>query len=252
MRAQDVMSGLIAAFNDWNNLLVNPRYCRVGDTVSWVSDKRLWLPMPVRMRDVLELDEQGQYSFQFATDGSLLQLSYSFSSRGGGLSSAMLAYYGRLAWDERSAIDLVPEPLYEPIGQGMIEQSPQETPDLEDISGEPDEPDGSTMAPSDLASWMRIDYDPNAMRRGVIHHDCHLQLCGLPNARIPLNGVPAPRQFVDFVVAMIHPDIYVNHRLDSEWNFRHAATMTMLNEVRHPIESGSLSPFLMHLAVPGC
>ncbi|AFE05185.1 hypothetical protein COCOR_03371 [Corallococcus coralloides DSM 2259] len=77
------------------------------------------------------------------------------------------------------------------------------------------------QGPSDdeLVSWIRIDFDPAAKRKGVLHHDCHLHVAGFPHMRIPVTAVPSPRQFVDFVMATCYPDIYRQHRLADPHSF---------------------------------
>lgn len=53
-------------------------------------------------------------------------------------------------------------------------------------------------------SWLRIDYDPKRAR-GVLHHNSHIHLSGLPDSRFVVNGLLTPKQFIEFIMAYVYP-----------------------------------------------
>jgi hypothetical protein len=69
---------------------------------------------------------------------------------------------------------------------------------------------------SDVLPWIRVDCDPKR-QAGTLHAECHLHVHGAPSVRIPVDGLPTPRAFVEAIAAWFYPDKYRLHRqLDSD------------------------------------
>lgn len=172
MTAGEVERELHAVFQDWDGLLVNPRFCRVDNFVTWTAYTGGRLKEPVTGEQVLRIIEENQYTFQCAEDGSLFQMLYRF--------------------DEANKLTEARLGFYFVCGTGSFEEG---------------------SADITAIAWLRMDYDL-AAANGVLHAACHLHVHGFPNARVPVNGVPGPRQFVEFVVSTCYPDYYKVHRLE--------------------------------------
>jgi hypothetical protein len=197
MRVNDVIGIMVSVFDDWQGLLANPRFVRNGNSISWVGCEPRIISYPLTRAAVVELAEQGQYTFQFTDDGSLLQMAYSFTADGVTLRSANLAYYAV----PRNVI-----PMDE--AADVMEEAP--------VAGEAEIP------------WLRIDYDPETAR-GVLHGECHLHLSGFPNSRFLVDGVPTPRQFVEFVIALCYPEAYRERRLKDDGTYAEGELASRLN-----------------------
>ena len=98
-------------------------------------------------------------------------------------------------------------------------------------------------------AWIRIDYDLQGAN-GLLHHDCHLHIHGFPEGRVIVNGVPGPRQFVEFVIAMCYPDHYKVHRLNQDGNPDDPKTLQAINRCSQPPEATNSGPPMLHLALP--
>src|ERR1017187_7804215 len=87
-QASDQLRGVL---RDWRGVLANGEYAVRDHMVCWNAYKPSRLPANLTFEDVARLASERQYSFQFAKDGSLLQLFYQFGD-GKHVQSATLAY----------------------------------------------------------------------------------------------------------------------------------------------------------------
>lgn len=99
-------------------------------------------------------------------------------------------------------------------------------------------------------SWLRIDFAPDDAR-GVLHHECHMHISGFSHARLAVLGVPTPRQFIEFIMALCYPHIYHKHRkLDEHGLYPDENTIININTPSIPLENTSLSRSMTHVCVP--
>ena len=193
------------AFEDWDGLLVNPRYCRSDNAICWTAFNGGRVRDPITSSQLLAIVEQKQFTFQSAEDGSIFQLLYRFDNSNK-LLEARLAFY------------LI-------RSRGSLEEGTAEI---------------------KSTAWVRIDYD-DAAAAGVLHSACHLHLHGFPEARIIVDGIPGPRQFVEFIVAACYPNYYEIHRLDGG-NSPSQEAIKKINACMLAVSGGA--PALLHLALP--
>lgn len=201
MRINEAHSSLIATYTDWSDVLYNPRFIRKKNTLSWDGYKPQSKEKSIHKSYVSTLIEEHQYTFKIYEDDSIIQIFYHYTNDGASLLHANLAYYGNrvlpecgelqtdatLRGDERSTETCISREEL-PFDQGIINHDP-------------------------LVPWLRIDYSPEKSN-GPLHHDCHMHICLLKDARIPISGVPSPRQFVEFIMALCYPDHYREKRLN--------------------------------------
>ena len=103
MRLSDGVSTLTAVFDDWVGVLANPRVTRIDRTIAWTGYRGSTHLGTADTDAVQDLIDAGQYSFQFVSDGSVLQLRYSFGDNDG-LAWAELAYYGAIGFGPRDDV----------------------------------------------------------------------------------------------------------------------------------------------------
>ena len=103
MRLSDGVSTLTAVFDDWVGVLANPRVTRINRTIAWTGYRGSTHLGTADTDAVQDLIDAGQYSFQFVSDGSVLQLRYSFGDNDG-LAWAELAYYGAIGFGPRDDV----------------------------------------------------------------------------------------------------------------------------------------------------
>lgn len=221
MRISDVFGMLIAVYNDWGGILANPNFIRSNHEITWPNRHRIDVTVPA---DIVTLAENRQYSFQTSDDGSLIQMYYHFPTNTGDVSAASLAYYGA------------------PFSENQPDPSNLEQENFEEARAVP------TGEITNL-KWLRIDFDPPAAR-GILHHECHLHLSNFPMSRLMVRGLPTPRQFVEFVLALCHPTSYENHRLDATGAYRHKPVIDSVNEQVFSCEENELFGQLMHIRTP--
>lgn len=243
MRINELYDSLRAVYYDWSNYLVNPRYVRQSNIIAWddYMPEKTWIPSIVRVLDVARLVDDGQYTFQIAEDGSLIQLYYAYDARGRSVVKANLAYYqsnveNRLDLSSMQDIDLLLEA--ERSGDSsFFEEFVQEMSNY----GKP------LDAP---VSWLRIDFAPED-GRGVLHHDCHMHISGFSGARLVVMGVPTPQQFVEFIMALCYPHIYGQHReLDATGAYPDEDNIIRINTPSIPVANSLLSRCITHLCIP--
>lgn len=97
--------------------------------------------------------------------------------------------------------------------------------------------------------WYRIDYDP-VREGGVIHAGCHFHLGLFPNMRLVVDGVPTPRQFVEFVIASCYPDSYQRHRLGSDGKHYDVKRIHSVNTQCFDLPTHEACKFITHIRVP--
>ena len=194
------------AFDDWDGLLVNPRFCRNGDLISWTGFDGGKVKEPVTVEKVLALLNQRQFTFQCAEDGSVFQILYRFDADG--LTEARLGFY------------LVK-------GRGSLEEGNAEIRSI---------------------AWIRFDFDRDSAN-GILHSACHLHLHGFPGTRVVVDGVPSPRQFIEFVVSACYPDYYRVNRLNDQDEPDSPAQLDEINSRGLPATE-TRSPYVLHVALP--
>jgi hypothetical protein len=232
MRVNDVVGQLVATYTEWNDVLANPRFVRKGRLITWRDYSSAKIIVPSSHADVVKLYEAGQYSFQM-TDGSLLQLSYTYAASKDELTKARLAFYK--------------------VGQQSLEivepADPDTINDLLLASDSPELIEPAVHRPISI-SWLRIDYSPKTTA-GVLHNSCHLHLSAFPSTRVVVAGVPTPKQFVEFIIALCYPNIYREHRLDKDGTYKEPARMETVNSQPVPVREDLTCRYLTHIRIPG-
>jgi hypothetical protein len=97
--------------------------------------------------------------------------------------------------------------------------------------------------------WLRFDYAPKAAM-GVLHHDCHLHISYFPDSRLTVKGLPNPKQFIEFILALCYPDMYKKHRLDSSGKYHDDAKQVELNHLSIQLPDSDLYKQIPHLSIP--
>lgn len=282
MKLKQVFESLTSAYVFWSPHLLNRNFIELqnsdGSVVCWQGYNPGHLPFRVTEAHLARLVNEKQYSCQ-VEDGSIFRFYYVFDRRGREIQSASLAYYAAIAstlhQEEKGIIvyQNEDEPKSDKDVQENLEEGEQEiinelnesaygldtTPeqkalflsshqevnsDLETIINE------YNIATSDFASerhisYFRIDYAPH-QSGGVLHHDCHLHISGFPYTRIVVSGLPTPKQFVEFIMAICYPEIYRVKRLNSSGAYSndndiysvnspcfHAPPNTVYNQIAH-------------------
>jgi len=218
----------------WPHLFVNRRDKKDEENhkISWSNYTRRNLVNNIRRSDLIEMANTGQYSFQMITDGSLFQLYYEFNNYDQILSVANLAYYstGELSLDNF-----------------------QELQYLDNCSTEPDHAismsESSDCSENPLIAWMRIDYSPHNYCR-PLHHSCHFHFSQFPNARISLNAVPSPRQFIEFIIALNYPHLYTTYRLNHTHEPNDLTQIMTYNSPCFPSIDSNVYNILPYLRIP--
>lgn len=254
MRINEAYGQLTSVFKDWSPAIANPRGIRKGSQITWDSYKPLMLKQNITASDVIDLFNEGQYTFQVTIDGSLIQIYYQFDSRGNELQSARLAFYSAVA-DEQFLNKDENTLEFFPTFQSNIED---EANDLEAYESETfsEEYREETVGTTGLTnfkdspiSWLRIDYAPDKAK-GVLHHACHMHLSSFPLARLVVAGVPTPRQFIEFIMAFCYPSIYEKHRLDSHGQYANADHILTINSNCVPLGDHNVFRQMAHFRIP--
>jgi hypothetical protein len=232
MRINDVMGLLVSTYTEWGQVLANPRFVRKERIITWRNYSSARVAIPESHLDVVQLHEAGQYSFQ-TTDGSLLQIYYSYARSSDVLAEARLAFY---KVDERSWE--FHEPIEAEFATELVTPVDRAT---------HDEP---TIRRPGSITWLRIDYSPKSAN-GVLHNSCHLHISAFPSARVVVAGVPTPKQFVEFVMALCYPGLYDDHRLDAKGCYKEPAKLTAVNSGCVPFREDLVFQQITHLRIPG-
>jgi hypothetical protein len=244
-----VLHQLTSVYTAWPEWLVNPRFARRNNEVSWNGRCHHRFGEVVSARDISYCSGSGQYSFQ-AIDGSIFQMVYDFDACGKRLISATLGFYQMNDGDSSDtssddpAITQPNDELDDAAGEIERENGvvPWDFSELAEAQAQGDEFDTS------VCRWMRIDYAPHD-RTAVVHESCHLHLSGHYRMRVPLRNVPSPRQFVDAAAAWFAPEMYMRIRLpNGNWVPRYHPTWVNARCVKQCTPSAGLIPGL-HLRV---
>lgn len=200
MKISDTLSSLVASYCDWSSILINPRYVRQGNTITWENYRPKSFDGPLFPNNVISLIDEGQYSFQIIADGSIIQIYYSYDSKDN-LIGANLAY---LSMNDNSDL---------PVG------------------------------------WVRIDYDPLSAR-GLSHPKCHIHWSLFPNSRIAVNGIPSPRQFIEFILCSFYPEIYEERHFNETGNYVDESRIRTLNSLCFPMSEEIYYKHMSHFVIP--
>lgn len=218
MNINEARSAIRSAFIDWEGFLVNNRDCKNGSTLSWENYAPKRFSPVVTAFEVFELIEMAQYTFQVALDGSIFQIYYLYDGRGRVIQEASLSFL-------MSGVEV--------FHDGEEELAIQPSPD----------------AP---VGWLRIDYsNKNENDGGVNHPKCHLHISLLPNARIPVDRIPNPKQFVEFVIANFYPEVYKSKRLNDTGRYNSIEKMCNINTpLPNDISMSDVCEHSFHLKLP--
>lgn len=222
MNANDAFNSLRSTFIEWDGFLVNNRYLKQNNVISWEEYDLKKFLSTVSALDVFDLIDRGQYTFQVSSDGSIFQIYYEFDQKKKNVEKACLCYY-------KSGVEILHD------DQSEI---PEDTP----IHPTPDAPIG----------WFRLDYSNHPNNDGgMTHPKCHLHLSLFPSVRMAVDRLPNPKQFVDFIIASCYPDVYKQKRLDETGRFADLAHVCQINDPLFPdIGMSEICEFATHLHVP--
>jgi hypothetical protein len=226
------MSSLTSTFDEWDWLLANPRFARKGSTIAWEGFHRRKLPFHVTPDHLVELSEAGQYSFQ-VVDGSIFQLTYQFDQTGEIVLFGSLGFYKTVDDAEM----LVAE---ENVGSDAHIDDDVEIELIQTLNAPP---------PPPIIPWLRLDYDPEAAR-GVIHAASHLHVSLTSTVRLPVAGVPTPKQFVEAVMSWFYPDDYAKAHLDQHGAFTNPERQKNVNEIFCAITAEPMVRDTLHFMIP--
>ncbi len=218
MNINEAFNSLRSVFIEWEGFLVNNRYLKVGSTISWEQYAPKKFNGTITAFDIFEQIETAQYSFQVASDGSIFQIYYQYDNRRRKIKEASLGFL-------MSGVEIVRE-------------------DLEEIQVQ--------SSPNAPVGWLRVDYSDNAQNDGGLSHPkCHLHVGLLQNARIPVDRIPNPKQFVDFVIASCYPEAYCVKRLDNVGRYADINHMCQINNpLADDINMNDICEYAFHLRIP--
>ncbi len=245
MRINDVEGLITSSYVDWFRFIGNSRGIRKGSIITWTERAPRMLNHPVMASDVVSLADEGQYTFQVIHDGSLIQMYYSFDGQGIQLQSARLAFYSAVA--DNKLINAYKRS----INVGTISDYEHEFGDESPLD-EPDEVEKETQfggLRNGPVSWLRIEYDPQASM-GVLHHDCHMHFSTFPSSRFVVAGVPNPRQFIEFIMALCYPELYRAHRLNKVGQYISLANINSVNSTCFPLIESAVFNQIAHFRIP--
>ena len=226
MKISDVYSGLTSSLVEWHGFLANPSYVRQStsskDCVTWKDRQSQHLSDTITPEDVSELVDNNQFSFQVLQDGSIFRIYYEFEKGRQKLVAASLAF-------------LLSGDYYDKSYSGGVEEDRDDS-ELRTETG-----------------WLRIDYSSRPEDDGgVIHPCCHMHLSQFPAARITLDRVPNPCQFIEFVISVCYPDVYRSKRLEPNGRFSSLAHMSKVNSPPSPsLLLSHVCDHIIHVKVPG-
>ncbi|HEY1350395.1 MAG TPA: DUF2290 domain-containing protein [Ktedonobacteraceae bacterium] len=238
MRINEANDLLTAVYIDWSHILANPRGIRKDSQITWAGRVPKMLKQPVMLSDVIDLADDGQYTFQMANDGSILQIYYQYNRSGTAIEAARLAFYSVAVHEERVSA------AFQAEGTALVDDSPWRA----DVLAEARDDEQLPLSEDRPTHWLRIDYD-SQHALGVLHHDCHMHLSAFPSARLIVAGVPGPRQFVELVMALCYPHIYAMHRLDGNGQFTAEEHMLVVNAKGVPALDHKIFHQIAHMRI---
>ncbi len=254
MRISEAQGLLTSVYLDWEPVLANPNGIRNGSQITWDNYIPQVLKQPIMASDVIDLFNKGQYTFQVTIDGSLIQMFYQYESRGNALKSASLAFYSSVSYNQVIDEDensLQSSSAFQPDLEAEINDIDSLNTDIlsREYSGEMfGRPNLDTLRDEPI-SWLRIDYDPEHAR-GVLHHDCHMHLSAFPHARLVVAGVPTPKQFIEFIMALCYPEVYHAHRLDNSGQYINEGHIVTINSNCVPLTEHNVFRQMTHFRIP--
>jgi hypothetical protein len=253
VRINEAYELLNSAYIDWSPILVNPRGIRKGSQITWDKYSSQVLKLPIRISDVIDMYNRGQYTFQVANDGSLIQIYYQFDTRGRELKSASLAFYSAVEYilssDEDEDIVEVADTFQPETRVGLNDLDILDNILEEEYIVEPSDESQLISFRDGPISWVRIDYDPEHAR-GVLHHGCHMHFSAFPRARLVIDGIPNPKQFIEFIIALCYPGIYAKHRLDDDGQYINEAHIFAVNSNCVSLQEDNIYRQISHLRIP--
>ncbi|MGN6366773.1 MAG: DUF2290 domain-containing protein [Phycisphaerae bacterium] len=225
MNQNEAMESLRGLQGLWDGFILNPRFKRIHNTITWETDDRRHLPDRILRADFEQLAKDRQFSFQLF-DGSIVQIYYRFSPNGTALDEAHLAF--------------VQQPTLEPT----------ETKTRERI-----EVDGTKVLVDEVlrlefpASWLRIDYEPH-LWGGCLHSNCHMHSSLSADIRLPFRGVPCPAQFIDAIASWFYPALFRRHHLNESHRFKDRIRLREICSQRLETGIDDECTHLIHLTLP--
>lgn len=244
MKINEASELLTSVYIDWSHVLANPCGIRKDSQITWAGRVPKMLKQPVMISDVINLADSGQYTFQVVEDGSIIQMYYQYDSRGNEIKSACLAFYGMAVHKEKVSSTFQIELVREVKGIDVWSEDILKEEALEEVIDEQ-----IPVSNDRPAHWLRIDYDPqHAM--GVLHHDCHMHLSAFPYARLVVAGVPTPKQFVEFIMALCYPAAYEKHRLDAHGQYTTEEHILTVNSKCVPLVEHKVFGQIIHFRIP--
>ncbi len=223
MRVNELYKSLRSTYDDWSDFLINPQFVRREEEIIWQNYAPPRLAYPILRSDIAQLIDKGQYTFQVSEDDSIIQIYYRCQKNK--VLKANLAFYS-LA--EAPAAD-------------------GEVTDLEEDLW--DEPSFNLPREDGPVGWLRIDYAPQE-ERGVLHHHCHLHLNAFPEARFVVDGLPTPKQFIEWIVSLCYPEKYKAHRLNQDWHYQDHQQIQAVNSLHIQIAESEICNYISHFRIP--
>lgn len=232
MLINELSSAFISLYEDWKAVLFNPIWFREGMSITWPGATSFRSPNSINNDDLEEYHKNKKYSFQLF-DGSLLQMRYICSKSGESLSQAQLSFLQYVSIDTEEKYFYREDDANKGFDEFLISTT---------IESQQVETTYSN-------SWLRIDYDPDHSR-GVIHSDSHLHVSLSPDIRIPVKGVPTPKQFVESIMAWFYPQIYEDRLLNKAGEYLNLKRIQKINKETLNSEGHALSNVILHLNMP--
>jgi len=254
VRINEAQGLLTSVYLDWEHVLANPNGIRKGSQITWDNYIPQVLKQPIMASDVIDLFNKGQYTFQVTIDGSLIQMFYQYEARGNALKSASLAFYSSVSYNQVIDEDenSLQSPLtFQPDLEAEINDIDSPNTDIlsREYSGEMfGGPKLDTLRDEPI-SWLRIDYDPEHAR-GVLHHDCHMHLSAFPYARLVMSGIPTPKQFIEFIMALCYPKVYQKHRLNDRGQYINEEHILTINSDSVLLAEHKIYRQMTHFCIP--
>ncbi|MCB9135286.1 MAG: DUF2290 domain-containing protein [Anaerolineales bacterium] len=235
MTINEIFSSLRASYIEWSHVLVNPRFIRGNNVISWEGYSGRRFNAPVTSTYVAKLADEGQYTFQVIEDGSIIQIYYLFDRRGE-ISNANLAFYysGETEYSINSQVRELPDSK---VNEEQLVDSIEFTEQFENHQE------------FQTVGWLRLDYSPNEYR-GVLHSQSHLHFSLFPYSRFVVDGVPNPAQFIEFILSMCYPKIYKDKRLDENGLYIDVNKMLTFNSPNLLIPNKDIYPYTIHFCIP--
>lgn len=219
MRLNEALSCVRSAFLDWNGFLVNNRFIKDNNEITWEGHQNIDFTYPITTSYILRLIENGQYTFQIREDGSIFQIYYEYNRQGRTICKSSLSFFY----------------LGSVIDQELLEEF-----------------DLVEYLPDAEVGWFRIDYDFDPSHyHGVVHAKSHMHLGLFPETRMVVDRILNPKQFVEFVISTCYPDYYKSIRLDEHDRFKDLAHICNINNPLLPeSHDDNLCEFVPHLRIP--